>query len=476
MGISSKLKSLIGEQRVDDIQQQLQHAMDQGFEKHIRIAVTGLSRSGKTVFITALTHHLLNAHKTAALPFLSATAEGRVLSVKMLSDDKNTPFPIKQSIANLQEDPPTWPKPSTGLSTIRLAIRYHPKSRLKKLFSDTSTLYLDIIDYPGEWLLDLPLLQMDFQQWCAFQSELFTNTARAPIAKSWLEEIAKIDWQQPAPQHTLDKLSQQYKQLLAQIREQGLSLLQPGRMVLPETQQDSESLLLFPLIGSMHGHQEYSDSSGYKALENAYRDYRDNWVKPFYRQHFSQFDRQIVLVDCLKALNQGKDCFDDMQLALTTVLQSFHYGQATFLRRLFKPRIDKVLFAATKADHVTPNQHHNLDQFLQLMIDSAQRELSFDGIETLCLALSSIRSTKLAQAKVDGQQLSCLQGYDKASGKEIALFPGEVPTELPTADDWNSDRFQFVDFAPKRLPQQSLTSEHHIRLDQALAFLIGDDL
>ncbi len=32
-------------------------------------------------------------------------------------------------------------------------------------FKDTSTLYLEIVDYPGEWLLDLPMLAQDYLSW-----------------------------------------------------------------------------------------------------------------------------------------------------------------------------------------------------------------------------------------------------------------------------------------------------------------------
>ena len=41
----------------------------------LRLGVTGLSRAGKTVFITALIHNLL---KGGRLPLFSAEAEGRI--------------------------------------------------------------------------------------------------------------------------------------------------------------------------------------------------------------------------------------------------------------------------------------------------------------------------------------------------------------------------------------------------------------
>ncbi len=41
----------------------------------VKLGVTGLARSGKTVFITALVHNLI---ASARLPFFDAAAQGRV--------------------------------------------------------------------------------------------------------------------------------------------------------------------------------------------------------------------------------------------------------------------------------------------------------------------------------------------------------------------------------------------------------------
>ncbi len=80
-----------------------------------------------------------------------------------------------------------------------------------------------------------------------------------------------------------------------------------------------------------------------------------------------------MLVDCLQPLNSGPQAFNDMRLALTQLMQSFHYGQRTLFRRLFSPVIDKLLFAATKADHVTLDQHANMVALLQQLIQDARK-------------------------------------------------------------------------------------------------------
>lgn len=70
-------------------------------------------------------------------------------------------------------------------------------------------------------------------------------------------------------------------------------------------------------------------------LRERFNYYCEKVVKGFYKNHFLRFDRQIVLVDCLQPLNSGPQAFNDMRLALTQLMQSFHYGQRTLFRRLF---------------------------------------------------------------------------------------------------------------------------------------------
>ncbi|SPY98387.1 ATP-binding protein [Proteus mirabilis] len=86
--------------------------------------------------------------------------------------------------------------------------------------------------------------------------------------------------------------------------------------------------------------------------------------------------------------------FNDMRQALTQLMRSFHYGKRTLLRRLFSPCIDKLLFAATKADHITPDQHENLVSLLQQLIQDAKQNAIFEGISIDCMGLASIAATE----------------------------------------------------------------------------------
>ena len=76
-------------------------------------------------------------------------------------------------------------------------------------------------------------------------------------------------------------------------------------------------------------------------MERRYEAYRTHVVRPFFRDHFSRLDRQIVLVDALTALNAGASAVKDLQHALADILSCFRQGQNSILSNLFGRRIDR---------------------------------------------------------------------------------------------------------------------------------------
>lgn len=88
--------------------------VNRGVDRHLRLAVTGLSRSGKTAFIAGLVNQLLNIHTGARLPLLSAVREERLLGVKRIPQrDLGIPrFTYDEGLAQLYGQPPSWPTPT----------------------------------------------------------------------------------------------------------------------------------------------------------------------------------------------------------------------------------------------------------------------------------------------------------------------------------------------------------------------------
>ncbi len=441
---------------VQDLGNEVAEFGDRLVDRHVRLAVTGLRRSGKTVFTTALVHHLLDGHD---LPFVAAVHEGRYQGARLLPVG-GTAFPFERFRRVLGDDTPDWPAATDTLTTLKLELRFQATGFVQRWVAPTGSLILEVIDYPGEWLLDLPLLGMDYGRFSAESMARDERQPRAGIAGEWRAALQGLnDASDPVT------LVEVYRRYLAGVQHDlALSIVQPGRLVTADPDPKTGFAPLPP----------DAPEALRQAMEKRFERYKRRVVEPFYKNHFSRFDRQIVLVDLLHALNAGPAHFSDCQEALATILESFRYGANSLAARLFQPNIEKLLFAASKADHVAANQHANLKQLLELMIAPARRKARFAGLTTDVLALAALRSTDTVRTEHHGQQLSCVRGRLKDEDRETVLFPGEIPSDLPEDEDWRSGRFQFREFRPRRLvPGQK---GQHLRLDQAIEFLLGDKL
>ncbi|WP_342608655.1 YcjX family protein [Vibrio tritonius] len=442
-------------------------------DSHVRLAVTGLSRAGKTAFITSLVNQLLNSASHDNLPLLACARDKRLIGARRVPQTNlMVPrFAYDEASEKLYQKPAEWPLPTKDVSEIRLAIRYRPKRRTKRLLGSSATLYLDIIDYPGEWLLDLPLLDMDFKQWSQQQFHALHGQRQA-LAKEWLDELNVIDLQQEANEQVLADVAAQYTTYLHRCKDAGLHWVQPGRFVLPGELAGAPVLQFFPVHHDFDP-EKVVRGSFLDLLIARFKEYQQQVVRKFYRHYFSTFDRQIVLVDCLSPLNAGFDSFMDMRSAIEQLMHSFRYGRTGLLSRLFSPKIDKVLFAATKADHVTPDQHANLVSLLQQMVHPAWQHAAYENIEMSCISMASVRATQSGFIAQGDGKLSAIQGATLA-GETLTLYPGDVPAKLPDPDYWQRHQFDFTQFKP--LTTDSDNPLAHIRVDKALEILLGDKL
>ena len=100
-------------------------------------------------------------------------------------------------------------------------------------------------------------------------------------------------------------------------------------------------------------------------MARRYEAYKDHVARPFFRDHFARLDRQIVLVDALSAINSGPAALQDLENALTEVMRAFRAGRSSYFASIFRPRIDRSLFAATKADHLHHKSHDRLEAILR---------------------------------------------------------------------------------------------------------------
>ena len=458
------------------------------FTPNIRLGVTGLSRAGKTVFITSLIHQLMEGNN---LPLFAPLAEGRIIGAKLtpLPNPAIPRFAFEDHLNALTSKDRFWPQSTRQIAELRLTIRYQSASWVGG-FTGPQELNIDIVDYPGEWLLDLPLLNKSYAEWSTDAFERASEPARQELAKDWKTKSNAINPEQEFDEKQAQTLADSFKAYLANCREDAhaLSALPPGRFLMPGDLEGSPALTFAPLRPQSG---TKPNNSFYATMEKRYEAYKDLVVRPFFRDHFARLDRQIVLVDTLAALNAGPAAVKDLQVALSEILQCFRAGANNIFASLFSTKIDKILFASTKADHLHHESHNQLELILNHLVSNAARDAQYKGASTSSVALASVRATREGEVDHEGELLKTIIGVprdgeslgDKSyNGEtEIALFPGELPQKPESVFDEDAPhigQLKFLRFRPPT-PQTTETGAiklPHIRLDRAIDFLIGDKL
>ena len=462
------------------------------FNPTVRLGVTGLSRAGKTVFITALIHGLTRGGR---FPVFEPLATGRIARARLepQPDDAVPRFDYEGHARTLITER-TWPNSTVDISELRLVIDYQRQNGADR------SLTLDIVDYPGEWLLDLPLLHKSYEQWSRESLALSRASARASLAAPWHAYLATLRAEGHADEQAARTAARLFTDYLRACRDErfAMSLLPPGRFLMPGNLQGSPALTFAPLDLPAQG--EVPDGSLWAMMRRRYEAYKDFIVRPFFRDHFARLDRQVVLVDALSAFNSGPEALIDLEAALSGILDCFRIGRSTLFSALFRPKIDRILFAATKADHLHHSSHDRLEAVLRRAVARAVAKAEDTGAAIDVVALAAVRATREAQVARGREGLPSILGTPAAGesaggaafdgNTEVATFPGDLPENpedmfkgeaafrgLSSASAEKAD-FRFLRFRPPRLEHEGTDEPAlpHIRLDRALQFLIGDKL
>jgi uncharacterized protein len=463
------------------------------FSPSFRLGVTGLSRAGKTVFITALVHNLIHGGR---LPMFEAQKSGRISRalLEQQPDDAVPRFQYEDHVAALI-DARTWPDSTRAISELRLTIEYESASGWNRLFS-SGRLAIDIVDYPGEWLLDLPLLGKSFQEFSKEAVELSTLPVRADLAGAWRNLAAAADPDVQADEMTARRLAEAFAGYLRACKhdERALSTLPPGRFLMPGDLDGSPALTFSPLV--IKDGQAARPGSLHAMMERRYEAYKTHVIKPFFREHIARLDRQIVLVDALQALNAGPWAVADLERALAEILTCFRIGRGGFFTDLFSHRVSRILIAATKADHLHHESHDRLQGIVKRIANSAMQRADLSGAEVEVLAMAAVRATREGTVSQGRDKLPVIIGTPLAGetigdevfdgNTETAIFPGDLPGRAEAAFEAahggvavDNSAIRFVRFRPPKLERTAegvTLSLPHIRLDRAMQFLLGDRL
>ena len=455
-------------------------------QPNVRLGVTGLARSGKTVFTTALVHHLM---RLTPLPAFRPAAEGRIRRARLAHqpDDDVPRFPYE---ANLEAMVAArfWPRSTTQVAELRLEIDYERASRWR---SGPAKLSLDIVDYPGEWLLDLALIDADYADWSRETVEASRRPDHAEAARLWHEALRHTDPAGSADEAAAERASHAFKTYLEALRAgpEAVATTPPGRFLMPGDLAGSPALTFAPL--DLPPGAAVAPGTLGALMQRRFESYKARVIGPFFREHFQRIDRQVVLVDVLAAVDAGPAALAELEEALDRVLLAFNAGRNTIVSRLFAPRAERVLFAATKADHIHHTGHDRLERLLRLLVGRAVRRTEAAGARVGTVALASVRATRETTVQDGRETLRAVAGTPEPGERigdeifdgetEAAIFPGELPADPQAVLDGAiaPGSLRFPRFRPPRITSDAAGRTGalpHIRLDRALDFLIGDKL
>ena len=164
---------------------------------------------------------------------------------------------------------------------------------------------------------------------------------------------------------------------------------------------------------------------------------------------------------------------------------AFRPGRSRWLAGILGGRrVEKILFAATKADHLHHEQHPALTAITEALLRDARTRADFAGAATAALALASFRATVEEDILRDGVRHGAVRGRLEDTGKQAVMYPGELPRDPARllsparagAEAWLGVDYGLMTFAPARLNRKPGEGPAHIRLDRAAEFLIGDRL
>jgi len=436
-----------------------------------RIGITGLARAGKTALITSLAANMLAlSGGRPALPAVVDRLRGRRLSVSISpAGASDIPlFEVKPHTDALAADPPSWPARTTAVSVLALDVDCPREGVLTAL--GPLRRRLEVLDYPGEWLLDLPLVGQDFAAWSEATLRRLETLKRADIPRAFLSFVRGL----PAGARAEEALSSNghrlYVETLRRMRDEiGLAFLQPGRFLMPPSGAQPPWMQFFPLPGR---------SPLARAMQARFSAYLDAVQRDLMSPMFGQLDSLVVVADLLSALHQGQAAFTDAQLALATAADALHWERSwsdylAALAQLKLPPspIKRVAFVATKADHIAARQRGNLASLMRHITRVPQ-----SGVSSSVFSIASVRCTEDVVETLSGRPVSAVRGRIIGGSRPARFYPGEVPDSVPDDMFWQHRFLALPNFEPMRLPEGGRGGIPQIGLDALISFLLADML
>ena len=409
------------------------------FRPTLRLGVTGLARSGKTVFTTALVHHLVRG---TPLPAFRPAAEGRIRRARLAHqpDDDVPRFAFEANLDALVARR-LWPGSTTRISELRLDIDYERASRWR---SGPARLTLDIVDYPGEWLLDLALLDADYATGRARRVAASRRPDRAPAGRALASRTCA--GRDPAGAGRRGRAAERRGRGLPRLPRRPcgpnprvVATTPPGRFLMPGDLAGSPALTFAPLDlpagrGDRAGHARGADGAALR--------------EPTRRRSSARSSASISSAStgrscwstCWRRSMPARRALAELEEALDRVLARLQRGpQHAAVAPVRAARRPRALRGHQGRPHPPHRATTGWSGCCAILVGRAVRRTEAAGARVGTVALASVRATRETTVRDGRETLRAVAGTPEAGERigdevfdgatEAAIFPGELPAD-----------------------------------------------
>ena len=384
-------------------------------------------------------------------------------------------------VSTIRRTSPPWPPtrragPSEpGRCRSSRSISTSPREGLASVLPQRG-LRLEFLDYPGEWLLDLPLLGQDFAEWSRATLRRLETPEAAPLSRDFLAFVRGLAASAPAEETLAATGHKLYRAALVRLRDEaGLSFLQPGRFLMPAPGPEPPFTAFFPLSGrgALAG-----------LLAARFDAYRQAVTRDLVSPLFGQVDRLVVLADVTvrPACRGGgfRRCGS----------RSVRGCRGPALARLLDRRDTAV--ARPAASLLADALRHSAGRVRGHEVGSRRGAAARQSREsvraltrlpgeaetaaTASFAIAAVRCTEDFVWTLDGRNVSAVRGRVLGGDRMTRSYPGEVPDRPPDPSFWAHPFLALPAFEPRHLPAGGRAGVPQIGLDALLAFLLEDVL
>jgi predicted YcjX-like family ATPase len=443
-----------------------------------RIGVTGLSNSGKTVFLTSLINHLKD-HDLNKLPIGNGDTSISKFEPHVVGKGKNQ-FNFERYRDTLVNSG-RWPEKTSDSSHFLCSFE-----RSDWRFTGVE---FELFDFPGERIADAAMVELkDFSTWSKYiLNRLESETEYREHAKNFLEMQKDTNFNR-------EELIHEYKLTLARLILAYKPLITPSTFLLggsgDKATGHSPEMIAHDRYCGEHPEEQFvplsetiqdADPKLKKIYSRRYKSYRENIVLPIFN-YLKNCHRLVILVDVTTLLAAGTGMYSDNKEILMDLLHAVDPG--TNFIRISKSLITKTLrinkaggvtriaFVASKADKVCPPDRDNMLSLLKQIIKKKADEIN--GLKADYFTCSAIISTQViddTDHMLAGHPIS-IDGQFVPPGGEIKKFQvSKLPEEWPL--DWHTGEYLFPNIYPN-VPKRRDCAPSQFGLERILDFIMDE--